>query len=272
MAGGAVDRRATGLISSATFRTGRLWIAYIQRLAPACNATVMTATEDLLHVVVLEDDQMLRERVLLPRLADYGFKPVGMETAAQLFAAIALRVPDIVVLDVGLPDSDGYEVTRRLRLLHPGLGIVLLTARGETPDRVRGLSQGADAYLSKPVEMDLLAATLHSLARRMRGQLPSAVPGWHLEANGWNLVTPAGDSIALTKAERRFLARLTATAGEAVSRDELMAALSSNVHDFDPHRLETLVYRLRRKVEQGSGAPLPLAAVHGEGYVLTAFA
>lgn len=232
----------------------------------------MTSPQAPVNVIVLEDDAMLRERVLLPRLGDYGFEPVGMETAAALFAAIAIRLPDIVVLDVGLPDIDGYEVTRQLRARHPGLGIVLLTARGDTPDRVRGLSQGADAYLSKPVEIDLLAATLHSLARRLGGTRPPSPAGWQLDAQGWNLLAPSGANVALTKAERRLMARLVAAAGEAVGRQELMASLSPNVHDFDPHRLETLVYRLRRKVEQGCGMPLPLAAVHGEGYVLTSFA
>lgn len=241
------------------------------RLPEPSDSTAMPPADALLNIVVLEDDLMLRERVLLPRLADYGFEAAGMETAAELFASIQVRLPDIVVLDVGLPDIDGYEVTRQLRSRHPELGIVLLTARSETPDRVRGLSQGADAYLSKPVEIELLAATLHSLARRLRGKWQPGPPAWQLDAQGWNLVAPSGGNVALTKAERRLMARLVSAGGEAVGREDLMASLSGNVHDFDPHRLETLVYRLRRKVQQGCGMPLPLAAVHGEGYVLTSF-
>lgn len=224
-----------------------------------------------LRVLVLEDDQALRERVLLPRLRDFGFAPSGAKTVEELFERIAARMPDIVVVDVGLPDGDGYTVTERLRSRSAELGIVMLTARGDTPDRVRGLSLGADAYLAKPVEIDLLAATLHTLARRLRGG-PPAQGVWSLAEQGWSLVSPSGKDVALSKTERKLLARLAQSPGEVVDREELIAALTGNVHEFDPHRLESLIYRLRRKVERLTGQALPLAAVQREGYVLTSFA
>ncbi|MCD9033492.1 response regulator transcription factor [Luteimonas sp. Y-2-2-4F] len=221
-----------------------------------------------LRIVLVEDDDMLRERVLRPRLADYGFEVAGLASAAELERLMAATVPDIVVLDVGLPDASGYDVARGLRARHPRMGIVMLTARRETPDRVRGLNEGADAYLSKPVEIELLAATLHSLARRLHGEQAPAASGWRLLDNGWSLAGPGGE-VALTKSERRLLQCLARAEGEAVGRDRLIAAVADNVHDFDPHRLDTLVYRLRRKVADACGQALPLAAVHGEGYVLT---
>lgn len=224
-----------------------------------------------LTIALLEDDDMLRERVLLPRLADFGFSITGMASAAELEAMLARTVPDIVVLDVGLPDASGYDVARGLRARHPRMGIVMLTARRETPDRVRGLNEGADAYLAKPVEIELLAATLHSLARRLHGErtAPAVVAGWRVADNGWSLVGPNGATAALTKAERRLMQCFVDAEGEPVSRDALIASIADNVHDFDPHRLDTMVYRLRRKVADACGEPLPLAAVHGEGYVLT---
>jgi DNA-binding response OmpR family regulator len=222
------------------------------------------------RVALLEDDALLRERILLPGLANYGFLATGMETAAELELHLQSHPADIVVLDVGLPDADGFAVARELRARFPGIGIVMLTGRGETPDRVRGLSLGADAYLAKPVEIELLAATLHSLARRVHGTPARAPQGWRLESNGWCLLSPGGDSIALTKTERRLLQPLVAAAGEVVEREALIAALTDNVHDFDPHRLDSLVHRLRRKVASACGAQLPLQAVHGEGYVFNA--
>lgn len=222
-----------------------------------------------LKIVLVEDDDMLRERVLRPRLADYGFEVAGLASAAALERRMAEDAPDIVVLDVGLPDASGYDVARGLRARHPRMGIVMLTARRETPDRVRGLNEGADAYLSKPVEIELLAATLHSLARRLHGErAPPAASGWRLLDNGWSLAGPGGE-VALTKSERRLLHCLAQAEGEPVGRDRLIAAVADNVHDFDPHRLDTLVYRLRRKVAEACGQALPLSAVHGEGYVLT---
>src|SRR5690606_23820747 len=129
----------------------------------------------------------------------------------------------------------------------------------------------ADAYLAKPVEIDLLAATLHSLARRVQHlQSAPVARDWRLDSNGWCLLSPAGDSIALTKGERRLLQPLFAAAGDVVARETLIAALTDNVHDFDPHRVDSMIHRLRRKVVAACGAQLPLQAVHGEGYVFNA--
>jgi len=222
-----------------------------------------------LRIALVEDDLLLRDRILMPGLANYGFAVAGMETAAQLQAHLRGHPVDIVVLDVGLPDQDGFVVAREVRAAFPNIGIVMLTGRGETPDRVRGLAEGADAYLAKPVEIELFAATLHSLARRLHGtQASPANRRWHLDANGWCLVSPSGRTVALTKTERRVVERLAAVPGQLVTRDDLIAALTTNIYDFDPHRLDSLIYRLRRKVSDACGEPLPLTAAHGEGYVL----
>ncbi|TWI06343.1 DNA-binding response OmpR family regulator [Luteimonas cucumeris] len=226
-------------------------------------------TDSVLRIALLEDDAMLRERILLPGLANFGFAVVGTATAAALHDHLNTHAVDMVVLDVGLPDQDGFTVARNVRAAYPEIGIVMLTGRAATPDRVRGLSEGADAYLSKPVEIELLAATLHSLARRLRDTPAQVAPKrWQLDANGWCLVSPSGRTVALTKTERRVVDRLTMIPGQLVTRDELIAALTDNVYDFDAHRLDSLVYRLRRKVADSCGEVLPLNAVHGEGYVL----
>lgn len=225
--------------------------------------------DGVLRIALLEDDAMLRERILVPGLANFGFAVVGTDTAAALHHHLNTHTVDMVVLDVGLPDQDGFTVARNVRATYPEIGIVMLTGRGATPDRVRGLSEGADAYLSKPVEIELLAATLHSLSRRLRDLPVQAVPRhWHLDANGWCLISPSGRTVALTKTERRVVDRLTTIPGQLVTRDELIAALTDNVYDFDAHRLDSLIYRLRRKVTDTCGESLPLVAVHGEGYVL----
>ncbi|GAB3363965.1 response regulator transcription factor [Lysobacter rhizosphaerae] len=229
----------------------------------------MAAPAEPLHIALLEDDALLRERILLPGLANYGFSVEGMETGAFLLDRLLTTPYDIVVLDVGLPDADGFTVARMLRESHPAIGIVMLTGRTQTHDRVRGLTEGADAYLPKPVEIDLLAATLHSLGRRVRGTPRNPSRQWHLDADGWCLVSPAGSSAALTRAERRVVERLLAAPGQLVTRDHLIAALTDNVFEFDTHRLDSLIYRLRRKVQDTCGEPLPLNAVHGEGYVLS---
>lgn len=230
------------------------------------------------RVVVVEDDAELRDAILVPGLAEFGFDTCGVASAEALYRHILGNSCDLVVLDVGLPNEDGFSAAAHLRsALGMKVGIVMLTGRAIGEDRVRGLESGADAYLAKPVEMEVLAATLHSLIRRMRAGVSSEISAvgsssatvWRLESDGWCVRTPSGKSVALTLAERRILARLAANAGEPVQRDVLIADLTDDVDSFDPHRLEMIVHRLRRKVEDRSGEILPLRAVRGAGYALS---
>lgn len=231
------------------------------------------------RVVVVEDDAEYRDNILVPGLTDFGFSIVGVPSAEALYRHILGNTCDLVVLDVGLPNEDGFSAAAHLRsALGMKVGIVMLTGRVGGDDRVRGLDGGADAYLAKPVEMEVLAATLHSLMRRMRaGVAPSEALSlnasneavWRLESDGWCVRTPTGKSVALTLAERRILSRLVASAGEPVQRDALIADLTDDVDSFDPHRLEMIVHRLRRKVEDRTGEVLPLRAVRGAGYAFS---
>lgn len=243
------------------------------RTSTAGPTTMNAGVCDRLRIALLEDDAVLRDRVLIPRLTEYGFASRGFGNAADLGVYLQSEVPEILVLDVELPDQDGFSVARQMRARYPNIGIVMLTALGETPDRVRGLSEGADAYLSKPVEIHLLAATLHSLARRVLAGGANGSPAkrlWRVVSDGWCLVAPSGRMAALTGAERRVFLRLIAAAGSLVTREQLIEAMTTNVYDFDPHRLDTLIYRLRKKVAAACEEALPLIAIHGEGYVLQA--
>lgn len=231
------------------------------------------------RVVVVEDDVELRDAILIPGLAEFGFEACGVASAEALYRHILGNACDLVVLDVGLPNEDGFSAAAHLRTaLGMKVGIVMLTGRVGGEDRVRGLEGGADAYLAKPVEVEVLAATLHSLIRRMRSGGTSALAGgassnepvWRLESDGWCVRSPSGKSVALTLAERRILSRLVANAGEPVQREALIADLTDDVDNFDPHRLEMIVHRLRRKVEDRSGEILPLRAVRGAGYAFSA--
>lgn len=222
-----------------------------------------------LRIAVVEDDDTLRDDVLVPRMRAYGFALVPMRTAAELNASLLQAPPQIVVLDVGLPDADGFTLARSLRERWPAMGIVMLTGRGETEDRIRGLTEGADAYLSKPIDLGLLAATLHSVARRVQpSRIAAHVPSWRLDSEGWCLVSPTNASIALSKTERRLLRPLMARQGRMMTREAIIAQLAPDAHDFDPHRLDSLIHRLRRKVMKTSGETFPLICVHGEGYVV----
>ncbi len=225
---------------------------------------------ETLRLLLIDDDELLRDRVLTPRLTQFGFEVMAIGHIDDMARAIEQRKPDIVLLDIGLPDHDGFEVTRTLRAQFSDIGIVMLTGRSENIDRVRGLSEGADAYLSKPVEIDVLVATLYSVARRL-GSSPSTAPpagAWKLDSDDWLLMSPSGGRVILSKTERRLLEELMKQPNQVVVRDVLIRAITDDIHAFDPHRLDSLIHRLRRKVLAAVGEPLPLNAVHGQGYLL----
>lgn len=225
--------------------------------------------QSALKVLVLDDDDLFRDRVLVPHLQQFGFRVEAIGRASELDAKLHQQVPDIVVLDLGLPDVDGFEVARNLRAKVASIGIVMLTARAERHYQVRGLSEGADAYLSKPVDIDVLGATLYSLARRLQGSsMGHADHCWRLGAEGWCLLSPTGQPVALSQLESRLLSPLIETPNRVISREALIQAVTSNVYNYDPHRLDTLVHRIRKKVMRVLGTPLPLNAVPGQGYVL----
>lgn len=231
-----------------------------------------------LEVAILEDDDALREDILMPALTDYGFRVTGACSARELYRLMLDHRFDLIVLDLGLPDEDGISVAAHLRETG-NMGLLMLTASREKRDRIQALQESVDAFLTKPVDLDILAATLHSLARRLQlNPEPAPTPcspappqgprlPWRLEANGWLLVAPDGQSIALTTPERDVLVSLMDTTGKPVSREDLIKVLTRNVYDFDPHRLEMMVHRLRRKVEKQAGQPLPLLTVRGTGYL-----
>jgi len=224
-------------------------------------------------VAILEDDIALREDILVPQLGTFGFSVEGFGTSSELYRRM-LSVPfDLLVLDIGLPDEDGFDVARHLRATSP-IGIVTLSGRAANADRVKGLTEAVDAWLVKPVEIDVLAATLHSLARRMQLAVgddgASDLVGWHLARGSWRLQAPDGRNVLLNLLERSLMTRLLARPGQLVSHADLLAEVAASGEDFDQHRLEMLIHRLRRKVQQRLGESLPLRSVRGRGYVMLA--
>jgi len=220
-------------------------------------------------IAVVEDDAELREGVLLPLLRREGFEAVGMSSALSLYRDLVATPFDLILLDVGLPDDDGFAIARHLRTAAPKIGLVMLTGYGSVANRLRGLEAGVDAYLTKPVDPATLVATLRNIERRLDiGQSGAAAAGWTLDASGWQIVVPDGGVVELNLAERRLMTQLASTPKEAFTREALMTALSEGDEDFDPHRLEMLIHRLRKKCLQATGHELPVRTVRGVGYVL----
>lgn len=227
-------------------------------------------------VMVVEDDRELRELILVPELTDAGFNVTAASCALEMYRAMVSEEFDFFVVDVGLPDDDGFSVVKHLRGL-TGAGLVLLTGRASSSDTIRGLEVGADAYLTKPVDPAVLVATLRSIGRRVgpEGLNPSSAhqnpssAGWVFDLDRWRLVAPGGGTVKLSVAERELLALLLEDPGDVIPRRRILDALTEKVSGFEEERLEMLVFRLRRKASaRAAGEELPLHTIRGVGYVL----
>ncbi len=241
-------------------------------------------TPDKLRIFLVEDTVDLCEEMVFG-LTALGLNVSGFSDAAGLYRALAVSRCDIVVIDVGLPGEDGFSIARHLRH-NPALGIVFLTARATLDDRLQGLGLGADAYLVKPIDVRELAATLQALDRRLRTKndaqqisLPvatqvTATPPmpvrWTLSPGDWALRNPQGSELTVSETERRFLKIMVAASGQVVERETLIAAFAQDLDDYDPHRLDAVISRLRKRTEQAGLGNLPLQSIRGMGYVFSA--
>lgn len=188
--------------------------------------------------------------------------------AGDMWAALTRNPHAVVVLDLGLPDEDGFNVIPRMRQLYPDIGLLVLTGRVAFDNRILGLRLGADHYLTKPIKFPELAAHIEALDRRMRPHEPSPI------VNKWTLKVTArqlevmGVSIDLTEKECNFLHLLTMNT-RPVPRQVIVARMGGEDPDAS-RRVDMLVYRLRKKARLGLGQDLPLRSAYGEGYSLSA--
>lgn len=222
--------------------------------------------ENSLSIVIVEDDLELREH-LMKGLSYFGFDLRGVGDGAELNAALAERPAHIILLDLGLPKEGGLEIAGRLRD-NPTLGIIILTGRSMTEERILGLESGADYYFVKPVEIAELAAAIKNLGRRLA---PPASTPWNFTAQTSSLQTPNGVNIPLTAQECILLELLFAHLGQNVSRQQIFSALGQPDEISSNARIEVLISRLRTKVQKADPAvSLPLRARHNMGYILLA--
>ncbi len=189
-------------------------------------------------------------------------------SATDMWAALTKTPAAVVVLDLGLPDEDGFNVIPRLRQLYPEIGLLVLTGRVAFDNRILGLRLGADHYLTKPIKFPELAAHIEALDRRVRPHEPVPMPSkWTLKVSARQLEL-SGSVIDLTEKECNFLHLLTINT-RPVPRQVIVAGMGGDDPDAS-RRVDMLVYRLRKKARSGLGQDLPLRSAYGEGYSLSA--
>lgn len=228
----------------------------------------MRASEPGSSVLLVDDDIGVR-RAIDRALVLHGFTVQTSADGTSALRLLAARAPDVVILDVSLPDVDGLEVCRRLRNAGDSTPVLMLTARDAVGDRVAGLDAGADDYLLKPFALEELLARLRALLRRA-GPAEANVVLRHgdltLDA-GTRRVTRCGRRIELTRTEFSLLELLLRHAGQVLTREVISADVWG--YDFGPasNSLDVYIGYLRRKTE-AAGEQRVIQTVRGIGYVL----
>lgn len=230
-------------------------------------------------IALVEDEPVLLEELSF-QLRHRGLPVLGFADATGLYRHLATQRLAVVVLDVGLPGEDGFSIAKLLRSHDPQLGIVFLTARSLRQDKLAGWQAGADAYLLKPVDMDELEMLLCRLLERQAALAPAApepAPSaakevlpeqpWKLHLSGALLLAPDGSKVKLTLTELQLLGELARKRGKTCQHLELARAMGLQPDEWDRHRIEVIVSRLRSKVERQTGYEAPIRTVRGLGYV-----
>jgi two-component system, OmpR family, response regulator len=216
------------------------------------------------RIGICEDDAELRS-VLTRALSDEGFSVRPVAGGRQAVQAFSADPPDLLVLDIGLPDADGRDVCQALRAHGVAAPVIFLTARGELTDRLAGFHAGGDDYLTKPFALAELIVRVQALLRRAPPD-PGAGSGLQLDPASHGV--RVGDrSAPLTPTEFRLLAALAARPGEVLRRYELVAAAWPDGAIVHANTLDTYIGRLRRKL-RGLGAAEQIDTARGVGYVL----
>jgi two-component system, OmpR family, response regulator len=222
--------------------------------------------DQLMRLLLVEDDAKL-VRALERGLGREGYAVdvarTGDEALEQAQAEGAEY--DAIVLDIMLPGPDGFEVCRKLRESEHWVPVLMLTARTEVGDRIRGLDAGADDYLVKPFDFGELLARLRALTRRT-GTEHAGGADLALDA-ATKVVTHEGRPVELTATEFALLDALVRRRGEVVTRDELVALVWDGDRDLSPNIVDVYIGYLRRKLEQPSGVRL-IRTVRGVGFLL----
>ncbi|MBE9554219.1 MAG: response regulator [Proteobacteria bacterium] len=233
------------------------------------------------HIAVVDDEAQIREAVG-EYLEMHGFEVSLADGGQALRAIVAGDKPiDLVILDLNMPGEDGLSIARYLRE-HSTIGIIILTAAGQTLDRIIGLEIGADDYVGKPFDLRELLARVKSVLRRVAAASPAAAslaPGngsgedeikvgrLTLNAAAHKLFDENGEEIQLTSMEYDLLHVLAGNANRVLNRDQLLDLSHSQNSDPFDRSIDVRISRLRRKIETDPSKPQILKTIRGAGYM-----
>ena len=229
------------------------------------------------HLVIVDDDPDIRA-LIVRYFSAQGFRVSGAANGAAMRDLIGREDVDLVLLDLGLPGEDGFELTRYLHEHWHG-PVIIVTGRGESVDRVVGLELGADDYVTKPFDLRELLARVRSVLRRSV-EAPAAAPspganvvrfgGFRLDLDSRDLFDGHGNVVPLTSGEFELLSIFVAHPNRVLSRDDLMNRIHGREAGPYDRAIDVQIGRLRRKVEPDPAQPALIKSVRGAGYIFTA--
>lgn len=222
-------------------------------------------------ILIVEDDPPLR--MLISRaLKEHGYNVRAAATGAEMQVALESIAPELIVLDIMLPGTNGIELLRRLRM-ESDVPVIFISARGEEADRVVGLELGADDYLAKPFGTRELVARVSAVLRRHQGggitpqrRDEARFDGWTLSLPRRELRSPGKALVDLTTAEFDLLTVFVHEPQRVIGRERLIELSRTRVGDSSDRSVDVLVSRLRRKLSH-DGKPAPITTVRGVGYM-----
>ncbi|MDP3616857.1 MAG: response regulator [Rhodoferax sp.] len=223
-----------------------------------------------LQVLVIEDDREIRS-LMQASLSVEGFAVQTAVTLSEARAMLKHKLPDLIVLDLGLPDGDGVQLVRELRKQH-ATPVIVVSARHQEAQKIELLDAGADDYLTKPFSVDELLARMRVALRHRGTSLAAAVTTHELEDLrvdlAAHLVERDGEALHLTPTEFKLLARLVRSAGRVVTHRQLLVDVWGPEFTEHTHYLRLYMAQLRAKIERDASEPRHLLTETGVGYRL----
>lgn len=225
-------------------------------------------------VLVVDDDADVR-RMLVEYLGAHDYQVAAAANGAEMREQLARAVPDVVLLDVGLPGEDGLALARYLRERHP-VGIIMVTAADGVVDRVVGLEVGADDYIAKPFDPRELRARIKSVLRRLQGAAATApaaararvrIGRCALDLESRQLFGDDGTEVAITAMEFDLLKAFVEHPNRVLSRDRLLTLTRNREWEPFDRSIDIRIARLRKKIEADCDNPLAIRTVRGAGYM-----
>ena len=225
------------------------------------------------HIAVVEDDLAFAS-AMEEFLGAAGYTVSSYDSSQKFLAALRQSECDLLIVDWSIPDLSGIEVLEYIRKFHPDMPAIMLTARSENIDIVRGLQAGADDYVAKPVDPDVLAQRIKSLLRRSKGEVKNVsenvILGRYLLRPSTSTIYLGDEEIVLPKREFDMAMLFFTNPNRLLSRQYLAATLWGKVVDYQSRTIDTHVARLRKNLKLDPTSGISLNALYGFGYTLQA--